>query len=216
MPVNIERKNKKTMTTETKIYETVAERLRKFREEFPVKTGWALNTEMSYSDNLVRCEARMVSQDGHIVATGHAEENRNGSFINETSAVENCETSAIGRCLFAAGFGGGEFTSADELLMALKKQEELTSAVNGVKNPVKASPSGGNGENKTVAQKTKESTDMDNLVSNLNLPKGEGVLYEKQENTVIAKGKTFSVRGLLKNKGFQWDRRLNAFVLHLS
>ena len=45
-----------------------------------------------------------------------------GSKINETSALENCETSAIGRALASAGYLGSEFASADELVGALNKQ----------------------------------------------------------------------------------------------
>jgi len=210
MPVNIEKKNNKTGTTETKMYETVAERLRKFREAYPVETGWSLNTEISHSDNLVHCEARIISPDGHVVATGHAEEDRNGSFINKASAVENCETSAIGRCLFTAGFGGGEFCSADELLIALKRQEELANIIkNGSPDPEGKSSSGGNGKNQTAGGKSK-------TLDNNKLPKLEGVNYERQGNVIIAKGKTFSVKGLLQNAGFKWDSKLNSWAMYLS
>ena len=53
---------------------------------------------------------------------GHAFERANSSFINKTSHVENCETSAIGRALASAGYAGGEFCSADELVTAVSNQ----------------------------------------------------------------------------------------------
>ena len=55
-------------------------------------------------------------------ATGHAEEKRDSSFINKTSALENCLSSSLGRCLAAFGLHGSEFASAEELANALKQQ----------------------------------------------------------------------------------------------
>ena len=222
MPVNIETKNKKTGEIVTKIYETVAERMQKFRKTYPIDKGWSLNTEMSHSDQLVRCEARIINPGGLIVATGHAEENRNGSYINQTSAVENCETSAIGRCLFTAGLGGGEFSSADELMTALRKQEEMGLTATGkLPNTGAKIPSGENGKGKVLPYKKEEGKPVnkeglpDNTLKNLDLPEAEGVYYEKLENLVIAKGKSFSVKGLLQNKGFAWDPKHNAYTMCL-
>ena len=56
--------------------------------------------------------------------TGHAYEKEDSSQINKTSALENCETSAIGRALSAAGFGGGnEYASANEVENAIHQQK---------------------------------------------------------------------------------------------
>jgi hypothetical protein len=65
-----------------------------------------------------------VSFEGEITAgTGYAEEKRGSTQINKTSALENCETSAIGRALAAAGFGGTEYASANEVQNAIHQQE---------------------------------------------------------------------------------------------
>jgi len=53
------------------------------------------------------------------IYTGHACEIDGSNFINDTSALENAETSAIGRALAAAGYCKGCFCSADELATAL-------------------------------------------------------------------------------------------------
>lgn len=53
--------------------------------------------------------------DGMVLATGHAEEIRGQGNVNSTSALENAETSAIGRALAALGLSGGEFASSNEL-----------------------------------------------------------------------------------------------------
>ena len=55
-------------------------------------------------------------------STGHAEEKRDASFVNRTSALENAFTSSLGRCLASFGLHGTEFASADELANALKNQ----------------------------------------------------------------------------------------------
>ena len=62
-------------------------------------------------------------------ATGHAEEKRDSSFINKTSALENMfQFSSLGRCLAAFGLHGSEFASAEELANALKQQRQRTVA----------------------------------------------------------------------------------------
>lgn len=101
-----------------KQYKTVAARVNDFREQFG--PGWGLMTEIIHADEqVVRMKATIVSPDAIIVATGHAEEYRDSSKINKTSALENAETSAIGRALAAFGLGGTEFASADEVARAI-------------------------------------------------------------------------------------------------
>ena len=56
------------------------------------------------------------------VYVGHAYEEMGSNKINEHNSLENCETSAIGRSLSAAGLAGSEYASADELVTALGKQ----------------------------------------------------------------------------------------------
>ncbi|HDM78642.1 MAG TPA: hypothetical protein ENG51_19590 [Deltaproteobacteria bacterium] len=199
MPVTIEKTNKKTGEVSRKVYETVAERVRKFREVHPISDGWALKTEISFPDeSTVLAVAQVLNPEGSIVATGTAEERRDASFINATSAVENAETSAIGRCLFAAGFGGGEFCSAEELLQALKQQEELKQAELKVVN---------GGQDK----ESHRSNGDDSLGPKLN-----GITYRQEGNLIIAEGNTFSVKGLLKNAGFSWNSTKKAWAKEIG
>jgi len=58
--------------------------------------------------------------------TGMALEEFGSSFINKTSALENAETSALGRALAAFGLHGTEFASADELINAKMNQNKTT------------------------------------------------------------------------------------------
>lgn len=103
-----------------KEYQTVALRVQNFREKFP---DYALTTDLVSRDSaVVVMKATISDQQGRVIATGHAEEYREASQINSTSALENAETSAIGRALAAFGMGGTEFASADEVANAIHQQ----------------------------------------------------------------------------------------------
>jgi hypothetical protein len=105
-------------------YETVALRVKKFRDKYP---HWRLLTEIQHRDeDCVVMRAMIADEEGHTLATGHSEEYRQSSTINKTSALENAETSAIGRALAALGLGGTEFATADEVANAIKQQEGIT------------------------------------------------------------------------------------------
>jgi len=64
-----------------------------------------------------------------IVGTGHAEEIRGQGPVNRTSALENCETSAIGRALAAIGLSGGEYASANEMDGVERKSNAMAEQV---------------------------------------------------------------------------------------
>jgi hypothetical protein len=107
-----------------KDYKTVALRVQEFREKFP---NYFLTTEIVKIDDeqcIVKAYAGVHLEGGgaHTFATGHAQEFRKASQINGTSYVENCETSAIGRCLACLGIGGQEFASANEVVNAIYQQ----------------------------------------------------------------------------------------------
>jgi len=105
-----------------KQYQTVAYRVGKFREKYE---NWSIQTELALDDgNRVVMKAVIANQDGMVVATGFAEEVRGSSNINQTSALENCETSAIGRSLSALGMGGTSYASADEVANAVSQQND--------------------------------------------------------------------------------------------
>ena len=105
-----------------KKYTAVATRVEVFRRHFGL--DYALTTEIiDIVDNFVRVRAK-ISQNGTVIATGMAEENRQQGAVNRTSALENCETSAIGRCLAAFGLHGGEFATAEEVSTAIAQQEK--------------------------------------------------------------------------------------------
>ena len=113
-----------------KEYKTVAKRVADFRAN-PDYDGYQLITEIIDAGENVLVKASVLSVDGTIVATGHAEEVRGSSNINATSALENAETSAVGRCLaFTDGdLAGTEIASGDEVVNAIS-QQAVQDAVN--------------------------------------------------------------------------------------
>ncbi len=115
-----------TISIHGREYKTVALRVQEFRESFPLSSGWSLRSEIIALDaDKVVMRALVVSPDDKIVGTGYAEEYRNASKINATSALENCETSALGRALAACGYGGSEYASANEVQGAIATQEAM-------------------------------------------------------------------------------------------
>ena len=104
-------------------YKTVALRVQEFRLAHPIAEGWAITTRLEHATaDAVLFRAAISDPQGREVAVGYAEEKRTAKGINATSALENCETSAIGRALAAAGYAGTEYASADELASALNQQ----------------------------------------------------------------------------------------------
>ena len=103
-----------------KDYKTVAERLSEFHSDH--KEVKSVITEIiQFKDGIVVVKAAVKIGDN--VFTGHAYEEIGSTKINETSSLENAETSSIGRALASAGYAGTEFASADEVANAIAKQE---------------------------------------------------------------------------------------------
>jgi len=97
-----------------KRYTMVQDRVLVWRRCFGLDHG--VETQVTRDDGeiiQIRCIIRDVS--GRELADGWAEEVRGSSNVNKTSALENCETSALGRALAKLGLHGGEFASANEM-----------------------------------------------------------------------------------------------------
>lgn len=104
-----------------KDYKTVAKRVDEFRNEHKANLS-IITSLVDRDENTVVMKAEIIDKEGRTIATGYAEEHRTASQINKTSALENCETSAIGRALANFGLGGGEYASADEVANAINQQ----------------------------------------------------------------------------------------------
>lgn len=113
----------KAVDIKGKSYAQVTERVKAFRSICP---GGTITTEvLSLENGVVTMKATVTDEDGSIIATGMAQEKESSSFINKTSFIENCETSAVGRALGFAGIGvDGSMASAEELVNAVMNQNK--------------------------------------------------------------------------------------------
>jgi len=97
-------------------YEPVEVRLEKFIKDYP---DFRISTELEVveaSRYIVKAYLYKTSQDSIAWATGYAEETVSTRGVNQTSALENCETSAIGRALANAGYAPkGKRPSREEM-----------------------------------------------------------------------------------------------------
>lgn len=126
-------------------YTTVAKRLDILRKYFGLDVS--IKTEnISINDSVVIFKATLILNDGkegRAISTGHAEEKRSASKINEVAAFEVAETSAIGRALANTGLSGGEFASANELsavgALKAKASEEIVNHLKTLAKTAKTS-----------------------------------------------------------------------------
>ena len=103
-------------------YETVEERLVKYWKDNPEGRVHTRLLEFTASRFIVEASVFRKAEDIHPWATGLAEETVQGRGVNATSALENCETSAIGRALANAGYATkGKRASREEMAKVVTK-----------------------------------------------------------------------------------------------
>ena len=162
-------KNIPTVDIKGKKYSTVNERHRHLLQYFPEAR---FNEEILFHDNeRVVVKTELYISDT-IYAVGHAEEHRNANIINKTSALENCSSSALGRCIAAFGLSGSEYASAEELTNALINQKD------SIKDKIKMQT--------TETKLTKLYSDWKKNNDSEEIEK----LFEKQQETIKTNGGT--------------------------
>lgn len=117
--------NETIQTTDIKgkQYAEVNQRIRVFRMLFP--NGSISSDIVSLSDGVCVIKATIKDEFGETLSTGHAYETEGSTFINKTSYIENCETSAVGRALGMLGIGiDTSIASFEEVANAIQQQEE--------------------------------------------------------------------------------------------
>jgi len=106
-------------------YEPVEVRLEKFIKDYP---AFRIATELEVVEKdryIVKAYLFKDASDGVAWATGYAEETVSQRGVNQTSALENCETSAIGRALANAGYAPkGKRPSREEMTKVVAKKAE--------------------------------------------------------------------------------------------
>ena len=109
-------------------YETVEERLIKFWKDHPDGQIHTKLMEHTSGRFIVEASIYRTEADTRPWTTGLAEETVQGRGVNATSALENCETSAIGRALANAGYATkGKRASREEMtkVATVKKTEAI-------------------------------------------------------------------------------------------
>lgn len=138
-----------TVDIKGKEYAEVNQRIKAFRMVYPEGT---INTEIISLENGICTMKATIMNEGKILGTGFAQEKEGSTFINKTSYIENCETSAVGRALGMCGFGiDTSICSADELQNALLNQKRLTE-----EKPEKSKPKIEYATEEQIAKLTKE------------------------------------------------------------
>ena len=119
----------KTISIKGKNYVMIHERLAFFHELYP---AGMVDTELLYSESghyIMKATVYPNYEDKERYFTGHAHEDESKGQINNTSAIENCETSAVGRALGLLGLGTEDsIASAEEVQNAIFQQERAMDA----------------------------------------------------------------------------------------
>ena len=116
----------KTTDVKGKDYAEVNQRIKAFRMVHP--NGSITTDIISLENGLVTMKSTITDENGVVIGTGLAQEKESSSFINKTSFIENCETSAVGRALGMCGFG---------IDTSIASYEEVTNAINNQNEPKK-------------------------------------------------------------------------------
>ena len=114
----------KTVQIKGKDYVEVNTRLKYFRQNYK---DWSLESEIvNMTEHSIIIKAIVKNSDGRIIATGLAHEDKRDGYINKTSHIENCETSAWGRALGNLGIGiDSSVASYEEVNTAIQKQSKI-------------------------------------------------------------------------------------------
>ena len=102
-----------------KNYSEVSQRIKAFRMVYP--QGIIKTYLVSNENGMCIFRTEVLTDEGKLLGTGTAYEREDSSFINQTSYIENCETSSVGRALGMAGFG---------IDISVRSAEEMQNAIN--------------------------------------------------------------------------------------
>ncbi len=113
-------------------YVSVNERLEKFYERYP---SGSIQTELLSNENGIAIFKAYAYRDANDTrpAIGHAYEKEGSSFINKTSYIENCETSAVGRALAMLGFEIKKSIASKEEVENAKLQQTQDEVIDSIK-----------------------------------------------------------------------------------
>jgi hypothetical protein len=116
----------------TKNYVLVSDRILSFNETYP---EGSITTELLSTPDADMVVIKATVKVGERTFTGHSQAKWGDGYINKTSAMENCETSAVGRALAMMGIGVlDSVASADEMAKAGAATHSNGNGTNGLQN----------------------------------------------------------------------------------
>jgi hypothetical protein len=185
-----ELKNSPTVDIKGKAYTQVSTRINIFRKYFPTAS---IETLITYNDDVRVIIQTKISLNDKVIATGYAEEVRgDGNYINQTSAVENCETSSIGRALSNLGLGGSEYASANEVENAISQQEQIKQ--------------NNRNTNQQTYQPKRQAQNQYQHQKDFSTLLNAGLQVIDNGDVLIVSGDgIFEKKAIIKNAGFRWD-----------
>ncbi len=178
-----ELQNMQRVNIKGKMYATVASRVDAFRKHFPTAT---ISTHLIHDDEVRVVVEAKITVDGTLLGTGMAEEQRGKGLINTTSALENAETSAIGRSLAAIGLGGSsEYASSFEVENAISQQSQ---------------------QQQSPPQQSRQQVQPQKAVnSGYESLKQLGLEVQEQNGMLVVLGQTFGKQSTLRELQFLWN-----------
>lgn len=197
-PLQLALEELKTMPTiniDGKAYTTVANRITIFRKFFP---DYSIATNILNDDEIkVIVQTKITTESGVIIATGLAEEFRGKNIINTTSALENAETSSIGRALACLSLGGSEYASANEVENAISQQKQIKQNNNQTTtNQQSYQPQ----RQTNQRQQYQHQKDFSILLN-----AGLQVIDNGSDILTVSGDGIFEKKNIIKNAGFRWD-----------
>jgi hypothetical protein len=104
-------------------YAKVDTRVKEFRKDFP---QYEITTDIvEITEDVCICKTYIRNEEGRTIATGYAREVKEKNTRNQTSYLEICETSAVGRALAFFGYCGDGIATTEDVERAKHKQAVL-------------------------------------------------------------------------------------------
>lgn len=203
-PLQLAVEELKTMPTidiDGKSYTTVANRIIIFRRYF---SDYSIVTDILQNDDIkVVVQTKITTPSGVVIATGLAEEFRGKNIINTTSALENAETSSIGRALACLSLGGSEYASANEVENAISQQEQIKqNNYNRTTNQQSYQPQ------RQTQNQYHHQKDFSILLN-----AGLQVIDNGRDILTVSGDGIFEKKNIIKNAGFRWDGKTKTWYM---
>ncbi|QTA83852.1 Uncharacterized protein dnl_62720 [Desulfonema limicola] len=211
-------------------YESVRNRIERFREKHPAQSGWRIitSTEHSAGSDSFVFTAKIVNPDNAVIASG--------TVVQSGSSSLNYESFAVGRALYYAGFGKGEIMTSDELevrellmtpgerfrekrkhVKELKAIMKIKSELMNEKNKAESSKPAGLNKSDPLQENVNALSELHSPVfgipslnpADYNLPSNLGLRLQTENGFVIVKecrnGVIYNNRKVLKDNGFTFN-----------